>query len=46
MIDLEDIALREMSDRERQILCAFTFILNLKAKQINKYNKTETDSDV
>ena len=26
MIDLEDIALSEMSDRERQILYAFTFI--------------------
>ena len=29
MIDLEDIEFSEMSDRERQILCAFTF---MKAK--------------
>ena len=32
------------SDRERQMLCYFTYIWNLKNKT-NKYNKTETVTD-
>ena len=32
------------SDRERQTPHDFTYIWNLKAKQMNKQNKAETDS--
>ena len=35
----EGIMLNKMSDRERQIVYAFTYRWNLKLKQINKYNK-------
>ena len=44
-MDLEGIMLSDVkSDRERQILCVFTYMWNLKNKQI-EYSKTETDSD-
>ena len=32
------------SDRERQTQYNFTYMMNLKIKQINKHNKTETES--
>ena len=32
------------SDRERQTQYDFTYMWNLKTKQMNKYSKTETDS--
>ena len=34
-----------MSDKERQTLCAITYMLSLKNK-INKYKKRETDSQI
>ena len=34
------------SDRERQILYIITYMWNLKYKQTNEYNKTETDSQI
>ena len=34
------------SDRERQIQYDFTYMWNLKTKQMNKHNKTETESQI
>ena len=39
-IDLENIMLSEMSDRERQILYDITYMWNLKNKQTTKTKKT------
>ena len=45
MDDLENIRLREIkSDIERQIQYVIIYMWNLKRKQRNEYNKTETDS--
>ena len=38
-IDLEDIALSEMSDRGKQILYVITYMWNLKIQQTSEYNK-------
>ena len=44
-MDLEGIMLSEMSDRERQILYAFTYMWNL-IQQISEYSKKEADSQI
>ena len=43
-MDLENIMLREMSDRERQILYDINYIWNLKNNTNKCVCKTETDS--
>lgn len=42
-MDLEDIRLSEMSDRERQTPCSSTYMWHLKNKT-NEQTKAETDS--
>ena len=44
-MDLEGIMLSEMSDRERQILYAFTYMWNL-IQQSSEYSKKEADSQI
>ena len=48
-VDLRDIMLSEMSEKERQVPYDFTYMWNLKHKtneQNRKMNKTETDSQI
>ena len=44
-MDVEGIMLSEMSDRERQILYAFTYMWNL-IQQTSEYSKKEADSQI
>ena len=44
-IDLEGIMLSEINQTEKDKYCMLS-LWNLKRKQINKYNKTETDSQI
>ena len=43
-MDFEGIMLSEVSQTEKDKYCMFLHIWNLKIKQINEYNKIETDS--
>ena len=40
-MDLEDIMLSEVSQTKKDKYCVFTYMWNLKTKQVNWYNKTE-----
>ena len=44
-MDLEGSMLSEMSDRERRILYAFTYMWNL-IQQTSEYSKKEADSQI
>ena len=46
-MDLEGIVLSEISQTEKDKYCMFSLICRIwKLKQINEYNKTETDSQI
>ena len=45
-MDLESIMLSEISQTEKNKYYMFTYVWNLKTKQTNKYNRTETDSQI